>query len=102
MWPKVEAWSHRVCTLYKIAKRYPQSECAGLGVSLQLDLQYLQRTVPGFGSLMGNIEDTLREAFLPAPFGREEVSIYLIEILSHRLKRGGLGITDPQLLEERA
>ena len=31
-------------------------------------------TIPGVGSLMGTIEEALREAFLPSLFGREEVS----------------------------
>ena len=74
MWPKVEAWSHRVRTLSKIANRYPQFAYTGLGMLLQIGWQYLQRTVPGVGSLMGPIEDALREAFFPALFGGEEVS----------------------------
>ena len=53
--PEVEAWAHRVRTLSKIAKQYPQLEYAGLGMPLQIKLQYLQRTVPGVGSLMGPI-----------------------------------------------
>ena len=53
MRPKVEVWPHGVHTLAKIAKCYPQSAYAGLGMSLQLEWQYLQITVPGFGSLMG-------------------------------------------------
>ena len=35
--PKVEAWSHGILTLAKIAKVYSQSEYAGLGMSLQLE-----------------------------------------------------------------
>ena len=69
MWPKVEAWAHGVRTLAKISKRYPQSEYASLGMSLQLEWKYLQITVPGVGSLMGPIEDTQREAFFPELFG---------------------------------
>ena len=65
----LEAWAHRVCTIAKISKRYPQSAYAGLEMSIQLESQYLQRTVPGVISLMGPIEDSLREAFLPALFG---------------------------------
>ena len=72
--PKVEAWDNRVRILDKIAKWYPQSEYSGLGMLLQLKCQYLQRTVPGFGSLMGPIEDSLRDAFFPELFGGEEVS----------------------------
>ena len=74
---KVEAWDHGVCNLDKIANWYPQLAYAGLGISLQIEWQYLQRTVPEVGSLMGPIEDDLREAFLPALFGGEEVSANL-------------------------
>ena len=66
MRPKVEAWSQGVRNIAKIFQRYPQSAYAGLGMSLQLEWQYLQITVPGFGSLMGPIYDALREAFFPA------------------------------------
>ena len=41
--------------------------------------------------MMGPIEDAVREAFLPALFGGEEVSADLIKSLGHSMKRGGLG-----------
>ena len=59
--PNVEAWYHGVCILSKIAKWYPQFAYAGLGMSLQIKWQYLQRILPWFGSSMGPIEDPLRE-----------------------------------------
>ena len=52
--------------------------------------------------MMGPIEDSLRDAFLPALFGGEEVSTNLREILVHSVKRGGLGIPDPRILAERS
>ena len=58
--PKVGAWSHRVCILAKIANQYPQLSYDGLGVSLQLECQYMQRTVPGVSTMMGLIEDSQR------------------------------------------
>ena len=69
MHPKVEAWAHRVRTLAKIAKQYPQSVHAGLGMPIQIDWQYLQRSVPGVDNCMVPIEDALREAFFPALLG---------------------------------
>ena len=48
--PQVEAWAQRVRVLAKIAQRYPQSAYAGLGMSLQIEWQYLQRTVPRVGT----------------------------------------------------
>ena len=50
---------------------------------LQIKWQYLQRNVPGVGTIMGPIDIALREAFFPAIFGGEEVSANLIEILGH-------------------
>ena len=61
----MEAWAHRVHTLDKIFKQYPQLAYAGLGVPLHIEWQYLQRTVTGFGSLMGPIEDALRYDISP-------------------------------------
>ena len=71
-------------------------------MSLQLQWKYLQRTVPGVGSLMGPIEDSLIDAFSHTMFGGEEVSADFREILNHSIKRGGLGIPNPWLLAERA
>ena len=99
--PKVEVWAHRVCIPAKMAKRYPQLAHSGLGLLLQLEWQYLQRTVHEVGSMMSTIDDALREAFFPKIFRGEEVSADLREILVHSVKHRGLGIPDPQLLAER-
>ena len=68
MRPKLEAWAHRFRTLAKIAKWYPQLSYAGLEMPIQIEWQYLQRTVPRVDTLMGPIEDALREAFFSALF----------------------------------
>ena len=65
----MEAWDHGIRLLAKIARRHPQLAYAGLGMSLQLEWQYLQRTVPGVGTMMGPIEEALREKFFPLLFG---------------------------------
>ena len=52
VWLKVDTWDHEVRTLSKIDKQYPQLEYAGLEMSLQIEWQYLQRNVTGFGTLM--------------------------------------------------
>ena len=73
----MEAWDHRVRVLYKISRRNPQSAYTGLGMLLQLKWQYLQRTVPGVGTLMLLIEELLREDFPPKYFWQEEVNANL-------------------------
>ena len=51
---------------------------------------------------MDPIEDALRDAFFPETFGGDEVSSNLREILSHRVKRCGLGISYHWMSAERA
>ena len=95
--PQVEAWSHGVIVLGKIARRHPQSAYAGLGMSLQSEWQYLQRTVPGVGTLMGPIEEALREKLSSPLFGGEEITADFRKILGHIVKHIGLGIPEPRL-----
>ena len=97
---QVEAWYHGVTVLYKIARRHPQLAYAGLGMLLQSEWQYLQRTVPGVGTLMGPIEEALREKNFLLLFGGEEIDADLQKILGHGVKHGGLGIPDPRLSAE--
>ena len=68
---QVEAWAHGVRVLAKIAQSHPQSTYTGLGMSLQSEWQYLQRTVLRVGTLMGPIEEDLREKCFPLLFGGE-------------------------------
>ena len=66
--PQVEAWSHGVRVLGKITRRHTQSAYSGLVMSLQLKWQYPKRTVPVVGTLMGPIEESLREKSFPVLF----------------------------------
>ena len=100
--PQVEAWAHGVRVLAEISQRHPQSAYVGLGVSLQSEWQYLQRTVPGVGTLMGPIEEAQRETFSPSLFGREEITADFRKILRRSVKHGGLGIPDQRLSAESA
>ena len=63
----------------------PQSVYASLGIPLQLQWQYLKRTVPGVGTLMGPIEEALREKLFPALFRGEEINANFSKILGHNV-----------------
>ena len=69
---------------------------------LQAEWQYLQSNVSGVGTLMGPIEEALREKFFPSLFGGEEINANFRKILGHSVKHGGLGIPDPRLSSECA
>ena len=98
--PQVEAWAHGVGVLANMA--YPQLDYAGMGRSLQLEWQYLHRTVPRVGTLMGPIEEALRGKFFPLLFRGEEIHANFRKILGHSVKHEGLGIPDPRLSSESA
>ena len=71
-----------------------------MGISLQLEWQYLQRNVPGVGTLIGPIEEALREKLVLALFRGEDINAYFFQILGHSVNHDGLGIPYPRLSAE--
>ena len=69
---------------------------------MQLEWQYLQRTFPTVVTLVGPIEEALREKFFPVLFRGEEIDTNFWKILGHSVKHGGLVIPDPWLSKESA
>ena len=100
--PQVEAWAHGVMVLGKISQQHPQLAYAGLGMLLKSEWKYLQRTVPGVGTLIDPIEEAPREKFFPTLFGGEEINADFRKILGHGVNHGRLGITNPRLSSESA
>ena len=78
-------------------------ELCQIGDVIELECKYLQSTATVVRILMGRIEDSLRETFFPALFmGGGEVNTDLRKILSHSVKRCGLGIFHPRSSVESA
>ena len=53
---QVDNWARRVRVLVKFSVQHPQKDYFELGMSLQLNWKYLERTVPRVGALMETIE----------------------------------------------
>ena len=66
---------------------------------LQLEWHYLQRTVPGVGTLMCPIEEALREKIFPTLFGGEEINADFRKILGHSVKHGGSKAASGELVD---
>ena len=97
----MEAWAQGVRVLGKTARWHPQLAYAGLGMSLQLEWKYLQRTIPGVGTLMGLIAEYLRNnPPIPRTIRGDEITANCRKILGHRVKHSGLGITETQFSAE--
>ena len=71
-------------------------------MSLQLKCKYLQRVVPGVGTLMGPIEEALRDKLSPPLCREEEINSDLQQIIGHSVKHGGLRIPYPRLSAKSA
>ena len=92
----METWAHRVRVLGKIYRRHPQSAYSNLVMMLKLEWQYLQRTVPRVGTLIGPIEESIREKFFSVLFRGEEINANFRKILGRSVKYGGLVLSDHQ------
>ena len=64
---------------------------------MQLEWQYLQITVPAVGTLMGHIEEALRDKFFPTIFGEKEINANFRKILGHSVNHSGSVIPDTWL-----
>ena len=93
---------HNIRVLGKVSQRHPKSAYSVLGMSLQLEWQYLQRNFPGFGTLMGSIEGAKREKCFHTLFWGKEINADFRKVLGHRVKHVGLGILDSRLSAESA
>ena len=96
MKPQVEASDHSVRVLGKISKQHPKSVYDGLVMSFQLNWQYLQKTVPRVGHLMGPIQEDLREKLFSALFEGGNIDANFWKFLGHSINRGRLGILEPR------
>ena len=70
-------------------------------IFLQIKWHYLQRYVPRVGTLMGPIEEALREKFSPTLFGGG-INADFRKFLGHSIKYVGLGILEPRISVESA
>ena len=86
--PQVKAWFHGVRVLGKFSLRHPQSDYTGLGMLSQLKWQYLQGAVTRVGTLMGPIEEALREKLFRVIFRGEVINANFRKILGHIIKHG--------------
>ena len=81
MQPQLEACSHGSRIIYRTLKQHSQSEYDILGISLQLECLYLQRTFLRVITLMGPIKESLIETFFPDIFrgGGGELTLTLLK-----------------------
>jgi hypothetical protein len=94
--PQIQRWVKGVESLAMAAKRYPQTAYAGMGKSLQMEWQYLQRVTPTDAETFQPIEAAIRDSFLPALLGEEDrPPDEKRQLYGLSVKSAGLGVPNP-------
>ena len=90
-------WADAIETLAKIAVQYLQTAYVGFVFCLQAEWQYVSCAVPDTAAFFQPLEVCIRKYFCPALIGIEahEIDGKFRELLSHRVKKGGLEIRNP-------
>ena len=92
---QVYSWTQVIKPLIRISAWHSYAIYAGLGTSLQLNLQYLQRTVLEVRKLIRLKETDLIDFFFTDLFEGEDVDINMYKILVYSVNHDALGILDP-------
>ena len=101
--PMVGKWVASIEALARVARKYPQSAYAGYSQSLQAEMQYICRVVPGVGKHLEPVEMAIREYLIPALFELEpgELKTDFRILLEHGVKQGGMNLKNPAKGAER-
>ena len=97
---KIEKWIKDVEELSSIARDEPQAALTAYTKVLCHWWTFVQRTIGDIHHLFTQLEEVIKEKFIPAIIGRK-ISCLERRILSLPVRYGGLGITNPVKAAER-
>ncbi|KAL7463315.1 hypothetical protein ACHAXS_003701 [Conticribra weissflogii] len=95
--PQIQTWISAIQDLSLAAVKFPQAAYAVFTHCLQNQWTHLCRTTPNLGPFLVPIENSIKNAFLPALFHVENIDDSLREVFSHPIKLAGLNILDPTI-----
>ena len=91
---KVKDWVEEIEVLSKIALTEPHAAYAAFTKCLQAKWNFVSRTISGVGDLLIDVEQTIRQKFIPALL-KKEISDDLRNLLALPARFAGLGIFNP-------
>ena len=97
---KVATWTAELDKLASIAKSEPHAAFAAFTHGLIGHWVYFLRTIEGVAPLLQPLEDSIRQHFLPALTGQNEVSDLERELLALPARHGSLGLVNPTTMSE--
>ena len=87
-------WVREIEILSRIALTEPHAAYAAFTHCLQAKWNFLSRTIPGVGELLVDVEQSIRQTFIPSLI-KKEISDDLRKLLALPARFAGLGIFNP-------
>src|SRR4051812_1105147 len=91
---KVKDWVREIEILSKIALTEPHAAYAAFTHCLQAKWNFLSRTIPGVEALLIDVEQAIRQKFIPSLI-KNEISDDLRKLMALPARFAGLGIFNP-------
>jgi len=80
----------------RASKKFPQTAYIAMKNSLQMEWQFVHRTVSDAGTLFDGVEEALASEFLPSLFGvDEDVRFKYRKLVELPVRHGGLSLSNP-------
>ena len=98
---KVSRWTKEVDVLSTFAGPFPQLAYAQFVFGLKSKWNYILRTTPNISHLMKPLEDSIRDRFIPSIIGKS-ITNEERDLLSLPLRHGGMGISNPIAMCDKA
>lgn len=97
---KVLKWVKEVEVLADIAKTEPHAAYSAYTHGLQHQWRFVMRTIPGISPLLRPLENSIRDALIPALLRSHTLGDEERRLLALPPRLGGMGITSPERLAE--
>ena len=93
---KASFWEKAVKTMARASKKFPQTAYVAMKNSLQMEWQYVHRTVSDAGTFFDGVEEALASEFLPSLFGvDEDITCKYRKLAELPVRHGGLSLSNP-------
>jgi len=93
---KASFWEKVVKTMARATKKFPQTAYVVMKNSLQMEWQYVHRTVSDAGTFFDGVEEAIASEFLPSLFGvDEDITCKYRKLADLPVRHGGLSLSNP-------
>ena len=92
---KINGWIQEINQLSVIAQSQPHAAYAAFTHGLSHKWAFLSRTIPNIDKMFTPLETTIRQKFLPALTGQNQLDNMTRDLLTLPVRHGGLGLINP-------